>query len=163
MNSLGDNRSSKILFGKRKNWPLQFLRIRNPPSKLFERIFCWVKTKKEKCLEKSPSTIRRKIAILFGCFANFFTPCLHLISPQQKIHLYNTEKNSSFVDVFLEKIYKLFTRKKNPHHTGKDYQYHFTIWIFNFLVYPTVRECCFTRTFSILKFFRTFIIAHCQP
>ena len=31
--------------------------------------------------------------------------------------------------------------------------------IFNFLVYSTVRECRFTRTFSILKIFRTFIIA----
>ena len=50
--------------------------------------------------EKSPSTIRRKISILFGCFSKIFTPCLHFISPQQKIPLYNTEKNSSFVDVF---------------------------------------------------------------
>ncbi len=31
--------------------------------------------------EKSPSTIRRKISILFGCFSKIFTPCLHLISP----------------------------------------------------------------------------------
>ena len=71
-----------------------------------------MKSKKKKCLEKTPSTILRKIPILFGCFSKFFTPCLHLISPRQKIPLYNTEKNSSFVDVFLEKIYKLFSRKK---------------------------------------------------
>lgn len=50
---------------------------------------------------------------MFGCFSKFFTPCLHLISLRQKIPLYNTEKNSSFVDVFLEKIFDLvlkFTR-----------------------------------------------------
>ena len=44
---------------------------------------------------------------MFGCFSKFFTPCLHLISPQQKIPLYNTEKKSSFVDVFSEKIFDL--------------------------------------------------------
>ena len=109
---MGDNRSSKILFGKRKNWPSQFLRIRKPPSKLFERIFCWVKNKKKNTIQKTPSTIQRKILILFGCFSKFFTPCLHLISPQQKTPLYNTKKNSGFVDVFWEKIYKLFSRKK---------------------------------------------------
>ena len=50
---------------------------------------------------------------MFGCFSKFFTPCLHLISPKKKIPLYNTEENSSFVDVFLEKIFNLvlkFTR-----------------------------------------------------
>lgn len=49
---------------------------------------------------------------MFGCFSKIFTPCLHLISPRQKNTLYNTEKNSSFVDVFL-KIFELvleFTR-----------------------------------------------------
>ena len=81
---------------------------------------------------------------------------------RSKNSLYNTEKNVCFVDVFSEKIYKFFTQK-NPRHAGKDYQYHFTIYIFIFLVYPTVWECRFTRTFSILKFFRIFIIAHCQP
>ena len=30
----------------------------------------------------------------------------------EKIPIYYTEKNSSFVDVFLEKIYKLFSRKR---------------------------------------------------
>lgn len=79
INSLGDNRSSKILFGKRKNLPLQFLRIRNLHSKLFERIFCRVKTKR-KTPFKNPSTIRRKIQVLLM--------------------------------FFLEKIYKLFSRKK---------------------------------------------------
>ena len=72
-----------------------------------------MKTKKKKHLEKTPSTIRRKIPVLFGCFSKFFTPCLHLISLKKKIPLYNTEKNSSFVDVFLEKIFDLvlkFTR-----------------------------------------------------
>ena len=72
-----------------------------------------MKTKKKKHLEKTPSTIQRKFPVLFGCFANFFTPCLHLISLKKKIPLYNTEKNSSFVDVFLEKIFDLvlkFTR-----------------------------------------------------
>ena len=39
---------------------------------------------KEKTPFKTPSTIRRKIPVLFGCFAKFFTPCLPLISPQQK-------------------------------------------------------------------------------
>ena len=79
MNSLGDNRSSKILFGKRKNWPLQFLRIRNPPSKLFERIFCWVKNKK--CLEKNslyyteknPHFVRVFFKILYTLFTFNFT------------------------------------------------------------------------------------------
>ena len=28
---------------------------------------------------------------------------------------------------FQKKIINYFTQKKNPHHTGKDYQYHFTI------------------------------------
>ena len=70
---------------------------------------------KNSATKKSPSTIRRKISILFGCFSKFFTPCLHLISPQQKIPLYNTEKNSSFVDVFCKKIYNLFYKNKNPH------------------------------------------------
>lgn len=72
-----------------------------------------MKNKKKKRLEKTPSTIRRKIPVLFGCFSKFFTPCLHLISPQKNTPLYNTEKNSSFVDVFLEKIFNLvlkFTR-----------------------------------------------------
>ena len=32
----------------------------------------------------TPSTIQRKIPILFGYFLKFFTPCLHLISTQQK-------------------------------------------------------------------------------
>ena len=50
----GDNRSSKILFGKRKYYPLQFLRIRKPPSKLFERIFCRMKTKKNTSFKKLP-------------------------------------------------------------------------------------------------------------
>lgn len=77
MNSLGDNRSSKILFGKRKIWPLQFLRIRKPPLKLFERIFCWVKNKKKNTLQKTPSTIRRKIPVLFGCFQKKFTNYFH--------------------------------------------------------------------------------------
>ena len=36
---------------------------------------------KKKHLEKTPSTIRRKIPVLFGCFLKFFTPCLHFISP----------------------------------------------------------------------------------
>ena len=65
-----------------------------------------MKTKKKNIVQKTPSTILRKIPILFGCFSKFFTSCLHLISPQQKISLYYTEKNSSFVDVFLEKSTK---------------------------------------------------------
>ena len=36
---------------------------------------------KNSATKKSPSTIQRKIPILFGCFSKFFTPCLHLISP----------------------------------------------------------------------------------
>ena len=112
MNSLGDNRSSKILFGKRKYCPLQFLRIRKPPSKLFERIFCRVKTKKKKRLEKNslyyteknPRFVRVFFKILYTLFTFDFTI--------EKISLYNTEKNSSFVDVFLEKIYKLFSCKR---------------------------------------------------
>lgn len=68
---------------------------------------------KEKTPFKTPSTIRRKIPVLFGCFSKIFTPCLYLISPRQKTPLYNTEKKLSFVDVFLEKIFELvlkFTR-----------------------------------------------------
>ena len=45
--------------------------------------FYKVKTKKMHS-EKTPSTIRRKIFILFGCFSKFFTPCLHLISRWKK-------------------------------------------------------------------------------
>lgn len=45
----------------------------------------------------------------------------------RKNSLYYTEKNSSFVDVFLEKFTNYFMQKKNPCHAGKDYQYHFTI------------------------------------
>ena len=136
MNSLGDNRSSKILFGKRKYCPLQFLRIRKPPFKLFERMFCRVKTKKKTHLEKTPSTIRRKFPVLFGCFSKIFTPCLHLISPWQKIPLYNTEKKSNFVDVFWKKIYKLFSRKRGltkmqAVQCGKFYiYYNFKYWLF---------------------------------
>ena len=70
--------------------------------------------------EKTPSTILRKILILFGCFSKFFTPCLHLISPQQKIPLYNTEKNSSFVDVFWEKFINYFHAKRGlPQNVGR--------------------------------------------
>ena len=112
MNSLGDNRSSKILFGKRKNCPLEFLRIRKPPLKLFKRIFCWVKTKKKKCLEKNSLYYTEKnphfVRVFFKIFYTLFTFNFTI----EKIPLYNTEKNSSFVDVFLEKIYKLFSRKK---------------------------------------------------
>ena len=84
-----------------------------PSFKIIRENILLSENQKEKHLEKTPSTIRRKIPVLFGCFAKFFTPCLHLISPRQKIPLYNTEKNSSFVDVFLEKIFNLvlkFTR-----------------------------------------------------
>ena len=68
-------------------------------NKIKSKKFLGRKRKKKNAFQKTPSTIRRKIPILFGCFAKFFTPCLHLISPQQKIPLYNTEKKSSFVDV----------------------------------------------------------------
>ena len=67
---------------------------------------------KEKAFRKTPSTIRRKFSILFGCFAKFFTPCLHLISPRQKIPLYNTEKKLSFVDVFSERFTNYFHAKR---------------------------------------------------
>ena len=43
--------------------------------------FYKVKNKKKNTVQKTPSTIRRKIPILFGCFSKFFTPCLHFISP----------------------------------------------------------------------------------
>ena len=39
------------------------------------------KPKRKTPFKKTPSTIRRKISVLFGCFSIFFTPCLHLISP----------------------------------------------------------------------------------
>jgi len=74
-----------------------------------------VKNKKKKCLEKTPSTIRRKISILFGCFAKFFTPCLQLISAKKKIPLYNTEKKLGFVDVFSEKFTNYFHAKEVRH------------------------------------------------
>ena len=111
-------------------------------------------------LRKNSPTIQRKISILFGYFSKFFTPCLHLFSPQQKIPLYNTEKKLSFVDVFSEKFTNYFHAKEkfSPCRQGLSISF-----IFVFLVYPTVRECRFTRAFSILKFFRIFIIAHCQP
>ena len=113
MNSFGDNRSSKILFGKRKNWPLQFLCIRKPPLKLFERIFCWVKTKKKNTFQKTPSTIRRKFPILFGCFAKFFTPCLHLISPQQKKSPYIIQRKIQVLLMcFQKKFTNYFTQKE---------------------------------------------------
>ena len=47
-----------------------------------ENIFDSENTKKHR--SKTPSTIRRKIPVLFGCFSEFFTSCLHLISPQKK-------------------------------------------------------------------------------
>ena len=39
-----------------------------PPFKLFERIFCRVKTKRKTPFKKTPSTIRRKIQVLLMCF-----------------------------------------------------------------------------------------------
>ena len=42
------------------------------------------KTKRKTPFKKTPSTIRRKIPVLFGCFFKFFTPCLHLFSPLKK-------------------------------------------------------------------------------
>ena len=112
MNSLGDNRSSKILFGKRKNWPLQFLRIQKPPSKLFERVFSWSENQKEKhrsknslyYTEKNFRFVRVFCKILYTLFTFHFTI--------EKILLYNTEKKLGFVDVFLEKFINYFHVKK---------------------------------------------------
>lgn len=75
INSLGDNRSSKILFGKRKNWPLQFLFIWKPPLKLFERIFCWVKNKKKRHRSKPPLLYGEKFPFCSGVLQN----SLHLV------------------------------------------------------------------------------------
>ena len=75
INSFGDNRSSKILFGKRKYCPLQFLRIRNPPSKLFERVFCRVKTKIKTQFKKLPLLYGEKFPFCSGVFQN----SLHLV------------------------------------------------------------------------------------
>ena len=44
---------------------------------------------------------------------------------RSKNSLYYTEKNSSFVDVFSEKIYKFFGKIKNGHHLS----YHTRIWL----------------------------------
>jgi hypothetical protein len=71
-----------------------------------------VKAKKKNTIQKNLSTIQRKISILFGCFAKFFTPCLQLISAKKKIPLYNTEKKLGFVDVFSEKFTNYFNAKE---------------------------------------------------
>ena len=107
-----------------------FYAYENLLSNCSREYFYKVKTKKKKHLEKTPSTIRRKISILFGCFSKFFTPCLHLILLRRKIPLYNTEKNSGFVDVFWEKIYKLFSRKKR-------FALHFRANLIFYIVYPS--------------------------
>ena len=113
MNSFGDNRSSKILFGKRKYCPLQFLFIRKPPSKLFERIFCRVKTKKKNTIQKNSLYYTEKNFNFVRVFCKILYTLFTFNFTIEKIPLYNTEKNSSFVDVFLEKIFDLvlkFTR-----------------------------------------------------
>ena len=76
-----------------------------------ENIFMKWKPKR-KCIQK-------KLPLLYGEKSSFcsgvFRNSLHLVYIwfcYKKIPLYNTEKNSSFVDVFLEKIYKLFSRKR---------------------------------------------------
>ena len=112
MNSLGDNRSSKILFGKRKNCPLQFLRIRKPPLKLFERIFSWSENQKENAFRKNSLYYTEKNSRFVRVFCKILYILFTFDFTIEKIPLYNTEKNSGFVDVFLEKIYKLFSRKK---------------------------------------------------
>lgn len=67
---------------------------------------------KEKVLRKKhPLLYGEKFPFCSGVFQN----SLHLVYIwfyYKKIPLYNTEKNSSFVDVFLEKIYKLFYAKE---------------------------------------------------
>ena len=112
MNSLGDNRSSKILFGKRKNCPLQFLRIRKPPSKLFEEIFFRVKNKKKRhrsknslyYTEKNSSFVRVFFKILYTLFTFYFTIAKKYPSIiQRKIQV---------LLMCFEKIYKLFSRKR---------------------------------------------------
>ncbi len=59
--------------------------------------------------DKNPRFVRAFFIILYTLFAfNFITA--------EKMSLYNTEKKSSFVDVFLEKIINFFGKIKSEHH-----------------------------------------------
>ena len=66
-----------------------------------------MKTKKKTPFKKLPLLYGEKSPFCSGVFQN----SLHLVyisfHHSKKIPLYNTEKNSSFVDVFLEKIFDL--------------------------------------------------------
>ena len=46
---------------------------------------------------------------------------------RKKLPLLYGEKSPFCSGVFRKNLQIIFTQKKNPHHTGKDYQYHFTI------------------------------------
>ena len=124
MNSLGDNRSSKILFGKRKYCPLQFLRIRKPPLKLFERIFYKVKTKKKTPFKKLPLLYREKFPFCSGVFQNSLRRVYILFHHNKKYPSIIQRKIQVLLMCFQKNLQIIFTQKKNPRHAGKDYQYH---------------------------------------
>ena len=71
-----------------------------------------MKTKKKTPFKKLPLLYREKFPFCSGVFQN----SLHLVyicfHHSKKIPLYNTEKNSSFVDVFSEKIINYFHAKR---------------------------------------------------
>jgi len=46
---------------------------------------------------------------------------------RKKLPLLYGEKFPFCSGIFRKNLQIIFTQKKNPHHTGKDYQYHFTI------------------------------------
>lgn len=63
--------------------------------------------------KKLPLLYGEKFPFCSGVYQNFYTLFTFDFTMEEKILLYNTEKNSNFVDVFLEKIFKLvlkFTR-----------------------------------------------------
>ena len=71
----------------------------------------------------------KKVPLLYGEKSSFcsgvFQNSLHLVyiwfHHNKRIPLYNTEKNSSFVDVFWKKIYNLFYKNKNPHRIKQEF------------------------------------------
>lgn len=67
--------------------------------------------------------------------SKFFTPCFHLISPQQKIPLYNTEKKLGFVDVFWEKFINYFHAKRGSPQIAGQTSFYTCKWSLFKLIY----------------------------
>ena len=120
MNSLGDKRSSKILFGKRKKLPAAIFTHTKTSFQIIRENILLSEKQKEKVLRKNSLYYTEKnfrfVRVFFKIFYTLFT----FNFSKEKIPLYNTEKNSSFVDVFWKKIYKLFYAKRgSPKNVGQ--------------------------------------------